>query len=223
MDNYHVPHGKGSSFSSWVRLSIPWVRSSSPDGNVGGNAFFHHRQSYFDLFLPKFQKFLTLDIPLRVRLVIHLDLLPSSKILHEFDEGRVGWGMWLLQLFHGFLLVETFDLRALLIFRSEAVFCPLMLSWITPTPASMYAVVILNNGLLNMRGILVSISISRMTKSTGIKKLLIFTRISLAVLSTHLPTTPPFFKKKDHLQVYIIRQNFSQNTVLIQTWPNFMR
>ena len=66
--------------------------------------------SYFDLFLPKFQKFLTLDIPLRVPLVMHLDLLPSSKILHEFDKGRVGWGICLLQLFHGFILVETFDL-----------------------------------------------------------------------------------------------------------------
>ena len=110
MDNYHIPHGKGSSFSSRARLSIPWVRSSSPDGDVGGDAFFHHRHSYFDLFLPKFQKFLTLDISLRVLLVIHLDLLPSSKILHEFDEGIVGWGICLLLLFHGFLPVETFDL-----------------------------------------------------------------------------------------------------------------
>ena len=67
-------------------------------------------KNYFYLFLPKFQKFLMLDILLRIPLVIHLDLLPSSKILHEFDEGRVGWGIWLLQLFHGFLLVETFDL-----------------------------------------------------------------------------------------------------------------
>jgi len=63
------------------------------------------RQSYFDLFLPKFQKILTLDIPLRVPLVIHLNLLSSSKILHEFDEG-----IWLLQLFHEFLPFETFDL-----------------------------------------------------------------------------------------------------------------
>ena len=71
------------------------------------------RQSYFDLFLPKFQKILTLDIPLRVPLVIHLNLLSSSKILHEFDEG-----IWLLQLFHGFLPVETFDLWELFILRS---------------------------------------------------------------------------------------------------------
>ena len=110
MDNYHVPHGKGSSFSSRARLSIPWVRSSSPDGDVGGDAFFRHRQIYFDLFIPKFQKILTLDIPLRVLLVIHLNLLSSSKILDEFDEGIVGCGIWLLQLFHGFLPVETFDL-----------------------------------------------------------------------------------------------------------------
>ena len=46
-------------------------------------------------------------------------------------------------------------------------FCPFMLSWITPTPASMCAVVMLKNGLPNMRGILVLTSISRMTKSTG--------------------------------------------------------
>jgi len=60
-------------------------------------------------------------------------------------------------------------------------FCSLMLSWITPTPASMCAVVILKNGLPNMRGILVSSSISRMTKSTGTKKFRIFTGISLAI------------------------------------------
>ena len=93
-----------------MRLSIPWVWSSSPDGDDGGDTFFRHRQSYFDLFLPKFQKILMLDIPLRVPLVIHLDLLPSSKILHEFDEGIVGWVIWLLQLFYGFLPVKTFDL-----------------------------------------------------------------------------------------------------------------
>ena len=51
-----------------------------------------------------------LDIPLRVPLAIHLVLLPSSKILHEFDEGIVGWVIWLLQLVHRFLPVETFDL-----------------------------------------------------------------------------------------------------------------
>ena len=46
-------------------------------------------------------------------------------------------------------------------------FCPLMLSWITPTPASMCAVVMLKNGLPNMRGISVSTSMSGMTKSMG--------------------------------------------------------
>ena len=61
-------------------------------------------------FFPNSRKILMLDIPLRVPLVIHLNILSSSKILHGFDEGRVGWGIWLLQLFHGFLLVETFDL-----------------------------------------------------------------------------------------------------------------
>ena len=60
-------------------------------------------------------------------------------------------------------------------------FCPLMLSWITPTPTSMCAVVILKNGLPNMRGILVSTSISRMTKSTGTKEFHIFTGMSLAI------------------------------------------
>src|SRR6185369_8721050 len=60
-------------------------------------------------------------------------------------------------------------------------FCPLMLSWITPTPASMCAVVMLKNGLPNMRGISVSTSMSRMTKSTGTKKFCIFTGISLAI------------------------------------------
>ena len=60
-------------------------------------------------------------------------------------------------------------------------FCPLMLSWITPTPASMCVVVMLKNGLPNMRGIPMSISMSRMSKSTGKKKFRIFTRISLAI------------------------------------------
>ena len=119
MDNYHIPYGKGSSFSSWAVLSIPWIQSSSPDGDVGVDAFFCHRQSYFDFFLPKFQKIITLDILLHILLVIHLDLLPSLKILHEFDEGVVGWVIGLLQLFHGFLQVDTFDLWAFFIFRSE--------------------------------------------------------------------------------------------------------
>ena len=61
-----------------------------------------------------------MDVPLRVLLVIHLDLLPNSKILHKFDEGVDGWGIWLLQLFHGFLPIETSDLQALFIFRSES-------------------------------------------------------------------------------------------------------
>ena len=96
----------------WITTTYLMARARvfRPERDVGGDAFFRHRQSYFDIFLPKFQKFLTLDISLRVLLVIHLDLLPSSKILHEFDEGRVGWGIWLLQLFHGVLSVETFDL-----------------------------------------------------------------------------------------------------------------
>ena len=88
-----------------ARLSILWVWSSSPDGDIGGDAFFCHRQSYFDFFLPKFQKIITLDILLHILLVIHLNLLTNLKILHEFDEG-----IRLLQLFHGFLSVETFDL-----------------------------------------------------------------------------------------------------------------
>ena len=40
MDNYHVPHGKGSSFSSPARLSKLSVWSSLPDGDIGGDAFF---------------------------------------------------------------------------------------------------------------------------------------------------------------------------------------
>ena len=60
-------------------------------------------------------------------------------------------------------------------------FCPLMLSWITPTLASICTVVILKNGLPNMRGILVSTCMSRMSKSTGTKKFHIFTGMSLAI------------------------------------------
>ena len=56
-------------------------------------------------------------------------------------------------------------------------FYPLMLSWITPTPASMVAFVILKNGLLNMRGIVASTSMSRITKSTRTKTFCIFTGI----------------------------------------------
>ena len=116
MDNNHVSHGKGSSCSSWARLSKLWVWLSSPDNWWRRFLLLHLscRQSYFDLFLSKFQKILTLDIPLRVPLVIHLNLLLSSKILHEFDEG-----IWLLQLFHRFLSVENFDLWAWFILRSK--------------------------------------------------------------------------------------------------------
>ena len=60
-------------------------------------------------------------------------------------------------------------------------FCPLMLSWITPTPASMYAFVILKNGLPNMRGVLVSTSMPRITKSMGTKKFCIFIGIFSAI------------------------------------------
>ena len=42
-------------------------------------------------------------------------------------------------------------------------FCPLMLSWISPAPTSIYVFAVLKNGLPKMRGILVSTSMSRTT------------------------------------------------------------
>ena len=52
---------------------------------------------------------------------------------------------------------------------------------ISPAPTSMCAFVVLRNGLPSMRGVFMSSCISSTTKSTGIKKFLIFTRIFSAV------------------------------------------
>jgi hypothetical protein len=70
---------------------------------------------------------------------------------------------------------STFGLKANLSFYL------LMLSWIFPAPTSMCAFAILKNGLPNMRGVLVSTSMSRTMKSSGTKKFYIFTRIFLAI------------------------------------------
>ena len=42
MDTCHVPYGEGSGFESGARLSIPSVRLSSPDGVLGDDTFFCH-------------------------------------------------------------------------------------------------------------------------------------------------------------------------------------
>ena len=78
---------------------------------------------WFDLFLLRFQKFLTLNPSLHFPMVVKLNLLSNSKTLHEVDEGFHGRDGWLLWLFLGFLLpVEWFDLGALLKLQSEGKF-----------------------------------------------------------------------------------------------------
>ena len=181
MDNYHVPHGKGSSFSSWARLSIPWVRSSSPDGDIGGDAFFCYTFRVGRVtsisFFPNSTKFLRWIFRFAFcwlyTLISSRVLRFSTNLMREY-----GFSSSFTDSFWSKLLIcehcSSFGQKP------NLSFCPLMLSCITPTPTSMRAVVIPKNGLPNMWGILVSTSISRMTKSTGTKKFRICTRISLA-------------------------------------------
>jgi hypothetical protein len=63
--------------------------------------------------------------------------------------------------------------------KANLSFYPLMFNLISPAPTSMFDV--LKNGLPNMRRVLVSTSMSRTTKSTGMKKFCIFTRIFSAI------------------------------------------
>jgi len=58
---------------------------------------------------------------------------------------------------------------------------PLMLRWISLVPTSMWAFVVLKNGLPKISGVLVSALISNTTKSTGTKQLLILIGISSAI------------------------------------------
>jgi len=183
MDNYHIPYGEGSNFSSWARLSISWVRSSSPDWDVGGNAFFRHRQSYFDLFLPKFQKFLRSIFCFTFRWFY---ILISSRI-RGFSTNLMRVSMDGVDDFSSsfsdffWLKILTYEHCLSFGLKANLSFCPLMLSWISPTPASMCAFVIIKNGLPNMRGVLVSTSMLRMTKLTGTKKFRIFIGISSVI------------------------------------------
>ena len=94
----------------------------------------------------------------------------STNSMRQYDFSRSFTDSFRLKL----LICEHLSSFGL---KPDLSFCPLMLSWITPTPASMCAVVILKNGLPNMRGILVSTSISRTTKSMGTKEFCIFTKI----------------------------------------------
>ena len=182
MDNYHVPHGKGSSFSSWARLSILWIWSSSPDGDIGGDAFFRYTFRVGRVtsisFSPNSKKNLRWIFRFAFR---WLYTLISSRVwrfstnsMREYDFSSSFTDSFQLKL----LICQHCSSFGL---KSNLSFWPLMLSWITPTPTSMCAVVILKNGLPNMRGIWISTSMSRMTKSTGTKKFRIFTGISSAI------------------------------------------
>jgi hypothetical protein len=57
----------------------------------------------------------------------------------------------------------------------------LMLRRISPAPTSMFALAVLKNGHPRIRGVLVSTSMSRTTKSTGTKKSRTLTRMSSAI------------------------------------------
>ena len=154
MDNCHVSHGKGLSFSSWARLSILWVWSSSPDRDIGGDAFFHYTFrvgrvtliSFFQnsrnflrwIFRFAFCWLYTL-ISSRVRRF-------STNSMREYGFSSSFTGSFRLK----HLICEHCSSFGL---KPNLSFYPLMLSWITPTPASMCAVVILKNGLTNMIGI----------------------------------------------------------------------
>ena len=172
MDNYHVPHGKGSSFSSWARLSILWVWSLSPDGDIGGDAFFcytfHVGRVTSISFFPNSRKFLRWIFRFAFR---WLYTLISSRVRRFSTNSMREYGF-------SSSFTDSFRLKLLICehyssfgLKPNLSFCPLMLSWITPTPASMCAVVMLKNGLPNMRGIPVFTSMSRMAKSTGTKEI----------------------------------------------------
>ena len=134
MDNYHVPHGKGSSFSSWARLSIPWVWSSSPDGDIGGDAFFCYTfrvgRGTSISFFPNSRKFLRWIFCFAFR---WLYTLISSRV-RRFSMNSVresGFSSSFTDSFRLKLLIcehlSSFGLKP------NLSFCPLMLSWITPT------------------------------------------------------------------------------------------
>jgi hypothetical protein len=76
------------------------------------------------------------------------------------------------------LICEHYSISSL---EANLAFCPLILSWISPAPTSMCAFAVLKNGLPKMRGLLVSTSMSRTLKSTGMKKFRIFTKIFSAI------------------------------------------
>ena len=78
MDTYHGSHGESSGFESGAGLSIPLVLLSSPDGVPNDDTFFCHTffvAGFVSIFLLRFQKFLKLDPPFRVPVVMHLDFI----------------------------------------------------------------------------------------------------------------------------------------------------
>ena len=83
---------------------------------------------------------------------------PIPQILYE------GFFVW-----HSWEHCSTFGLNA------NFSVCPLMLSSISPALTSMCAFAVLKNGLPKMRGVLASTSMSRTTKSMGMRKFHIFT------------------------------------------------
>ena len=73
-------------------------------------------------------------------------------------------GFFFLRTYLTWLHCSTFGLKA------NFSCWPLMLSWITPAPTSMWVFAVLKNGLPRMSGVLALTSISSTTKLTGIKK-----------------------------------------------------
>ena len=155
MDTYHGPHGASSGFESEAGLSFFLVRLSSLGGVPDDDPFFRHTflgvgfdstSFFFDsrkflrwIFRFAFRWLYTL-ISSRVRRF-------STNSMREYGFSSSFTDYFQLKL----LICEHFSSIGL---KPNLSFCPLMLSWITPTPASMCAVVMLKNGLPNIRGIL---------------------------------------------------------------------
>ena len=129
MDNYHIPYGKGSSFSSWARLSILWVWSSSPGGDIGCNAFFRYTFRVGRVtsisFFPNSRKFLCWIFHFVFRWLYTLISSRvwrfSTKSMREYDFSSSFMDSFRLK----FLICEhlsSFDLKP------NLSFCPLMLN-----------------------------------------------------------------------------------------------
>lgn len=141
-----------SAIPSWWRVSV-WSLSP-PISQILCEGFIVLRSCSYALWFPC--RFLVVP---RARQGYRLWVLMASPALSLISSG---WMLW-----PGNIVRPSVGRRTSV--------CPLMLSWISPAPTSTCAFVVLKNDLPRMRGILTSTSMSRMTKSTGIKKFWILT------------------------------------------------